>query len=396
MKYILFIIDGIADYPVPELGERTPLEVADCPLISRLAKGGKVGTALTIPSDKPAGTDTAMLSLFRHDMSQPWGRGALEACGAGIPMDSDLEYMRSNIVSLDDRGCITSHNAYDVTGAEADSLMSALLADPGSACLLRGVGAALLRGEGFRQYMSVSGGDFTGLPEPHNMIGGPLPFPDGAWGEVLRAIRAALDDHPVNIARSEKGIPAANALWPWGRGKLPVLPSFESLYGMDGVCVSAVPLARGVATLAGLRAPLVEGATGGLDTNWRAKTDAVLDAPEEFALLHLEACDECAHAGDVRGKVEGLLIAERMTERMTSTLNARGEDFRLMFLSDHYTPLSTRGHSAEPVPFALYDSRDQAGGDLPYTESAANSSGLTTEGSQLIAMLTGRGPLPVV
>ena len=396
MKYILFIIDGIADYPVPELGGRTPLEVADCPLITRLAKQGRVGAALTIPPDKPAGTDTAMLSIFRHDMRLPWGRGALEACGAGIPMDGDLEYMRSNIVSLDDRGNITSHNAYDVTGAEAYSLMTALLGDDEIARLLGNVSASLLCGEGFRQYISVSGGEFTGLPEPHNMIGGHLPLPNGAWGEVLRAIHTKLDDHPVNAARRTRGIPAANALWPWGRGKLPNLPSFQSLYDMDGVCVSAVPLARGVAKLAGLRAPIIEGATGGLDTNWRAKTDAVLDAPERFALLHLEACDECAHAGDVSGKVEGLLIAERMTEYLVSSLGDRGEDFRLMFLSDHYTPLSTRGHSAERVPFALYDSRETTGDGLPFTESAANDSGFSTEGSQLIALLTGRGPLPAV
>jgi len=406
MKYVLIIGDGIADEPVEQLGGKTPLETLDCPYINTLA-GGRLGTCQTVPAGVAPGSDTAILSIFGYDPRTCYtGRSALEAAGMGVMLRPGETSLRVNLCALEgdsfDTARILSHNGGSIEGEEAVTLMEDLIADPRFASLAAAIGFSIHVTPTFRHTGVIDAAHepdrakmrFT---EPHNILGSDVAgyMPAGELGEELTALMRVsfeiLRDHPVNAARKAEGKLPANCIWPWGPGSAMTLESFESLYQKKGSAVSAVPLVWGIAGLCGVDTPRVEGATAELDTNYEGKVEAVLEALEggaDFCCVHVEAPDECAHAGDVEGKLEAI---RRLDGRVVAPLLARlggiDPDFRILLLSDHPTLLSTRGHDGNPVPFAIYDSRNP-GEPRKFDEAHARQTGdFLPEGPMLLRTL---------
>ena len=393
MKYVLIIGDGIADEPVAQLGGKTPLEVVDCEYINKLA-GGRLGTCQTVPAGVAPGSDTAILSIFGYDPRTCYtGRSALEAAGMGVMIRPGETSLRVNLCALEgdtfDAARILSHNGGSIEGEEAVTLMEDLIADPRFASLAAAIGFSIHVTPTFRHTGVIDAAHepdrakmrFT---EPHNILGSDVAgyMPAGELGAELTALMRVsfeiLRDHPINAARKAAGKLPANCIWPWGPGSAMTLDSFESLYHKKGSAVSAVPLVWGIAGLCGVDTPRVEGANAELDTNYEGKVEAVLEALKagaDFCCVHVEAPDECAHAGDVEGKLEAI---RRLDQRVAAPLLARLGDidpeYRILILSDHPTLLSTRGHDGNPVPFAIYDSREP-GTPRKFDEAHARAAG---------------------
>ena len=376
MKYVLVIGDGIADEPVEALGGKTPLETVECRYINQLA-GGRLGTCQTVPAGVLPGSDTAILAIFGYDPRTCYtGRSALEAAGMGVILRPGETSLRVNLCAIEgdtfETARILSHNGGSIEGEEAVELMEDLISDPRFASLAAPIGFSIHVTPTFRHTGVIdaahepnrSGIHFT---EPHNILGQPLEghMPEGVMGEELTALMRisyeVLRDHPVNKRRIAEGKLPANCIWPWGPGSAMSLASFESLYHKKGSAVSAVPLVWGIAGLCGVDTPRVEGANAELDTNYEGKVEAVLKALKDgadFACVHVEAPDECAHGGDVEGKCEAI---RRLDTRVVGPLLDRlceiDPEYRILILSDHPTLLNTRGHDGKAVPFAIYDSR---------------------------------------
>lgn len=407
MKYVIIIGDGMADNPVESLGGKTPLERVEKPVIDGLSKNGELGSALTVPRGMPPGSDTAILSIFGYNPRTYFsGRSPLEAAGSGVALkDGDISY-RCNMVALRDEDVpfeervILSHNAGQIDGESALGLMAALKGDAAFSALCEKYGFEFHPSPSFRHIAVCSGGNIEGMETtpPHDIlsskIGGYLPRGCADAGAVLELMRAAhelLDAHPINERRREKGKLPANAIWLWAQGSAIVLPQFSQIHGKTGAVISAVPLVWGIARLAGLDVVKVEGVTGELDTNFEGKAEATLRALEEhdLAILHFEAPDECTHNGDLEGKLEAIRrLDSLLVGPVIEGLRARGEDFRVLILSDHKTLTSTRTHDGEPVPYILYDSREKTRSGRPYTEQNALQAGVFTEdGSKLMESL---------
>ena len=405
MKYVLVIGDGIADEPVAQLGGKTPLATLTLPQIDRLA-GGRLGLCQTVPAGVPAGSDTAILSIFGYDPRTCYtGRSALEAAGMGVMLQAGETSLRVNLCALEgdtfEAARILSHNGGSIEGEEAVELMQDLVHDPRFASLSAAFGFTVHITPTFRHIGVIDAAHQpqgeTRFAEPHNHLGeaiAPL-LPEGAMGPAITALMRAsyevLRDHPVNRARIAAGKLPANCIWPWGPGSAMALDSFEQKYHKRGSAVSAVPLVWGIAGLCGVDTPRVPGATAELETNYEGKVQAVLDAlagGADFCCIHIEAPDECAHAGDVEGKCEAI---RRLDSRVVGPLLERlGEvdpDFRILILSDHPTLLSTRGHDGHAVPFAIYDSRTP-GTPVKFDEAHARATGdHLAEGPMLLRAL---------
>lgn len=398
MKYVLVIGDGIADEPVEQLGGVTPLTYVDCPHKNILA-GSQIGVARTVPVGVVPGSDTAILSIFGFDPRTCFtGRSALEAAGSGVTVKPGEVSLRVNLCALEgddfDTTRILSHNGGNIHGQEALQLMNDLLADEGFKRAAEVIDMHIAVSDTFRhigilgvghQPPSMQAFLFT---EPHNVLGDEvLPhLPKGYLGEeisaLMRASFAALRDHPVNKARIARGLLPANCVWPWGPGAAMELAPFEEKFGRTAAVVSAVPLVWGIAGLAGIDAPRVPDATGEIDTNYEGKVEAALDAlrqGKDFVAIHVEAPDECAHAGDIEGKCEAIArLDARVIAPLLKKLPEIDSDFRMLYMSDHPTLLATRGHDANPVPFAIYDSR-RPGTPLKFDEIHARASGLNLD-----------------
>ncbi|MGN0997613.1 MAG: 2,3-bisphosphoglycerate-independent phosphoglycerate mutase [Candidatus Ventricola sp.] len=406
MKYVLVIGDGIADQPLEQLGGRTPLAAVSCPQIDRLA-GGRLGMCQTVPAGVAAGSDTAILSIFGYDPRTCYtGRSALEAAGMGVLLAPGETSLRVNLCAIEgedfDSARILSHNGGGIEGQDAVTLMEDLIADPRFASLAAAIGFTIHVTPTFRHTGVIDAAHepdraamrFT---EPHNILGAPLSghLPEGALGAELTALMRAsfevLRDHPVNRARRAAGLLAANCIWPWGPGSAMALEPFDSLYHKRGSAVSAVPLVWGIAGLCGVDTPRVLGATAELDTDYEGKVDAVLAAlagGADFCCVHVEAPDECAHAGDVEGKLEAIRrLDSRVVGPLLSRLGDVDPDYRVLILSDHPTLLSTRGHDGAAVPFAIYDSRCP-GTPRKFDEAHARATGdFLAEGPMLLRAL---------
>ena len=385
MKYVLVIGDGMADTKLPQLANHTPMEVLALNSFDRVA-GCFLGRALTVPHGMPAGSDTAILSIFGYAPQTYYtGRSVLEAAGMDVILPEGGISFRVNLcaVTEDENGTpiIRSHNGGSIHGQEATTLMNDLIANPRFAALMEQAGLSITVTDTFRHIgVMISDAkelDAVKLTEPHNVLEQPilthLPHmvretQDAAARKMCRDIHALmltsyeiLKDHPVNQNRIANGQLPANMIWPWGAATAVRLPSFEEKFGHHGSVISAVPLVWGIANLAGLKTPKVEGATGDLDTNYEGKAAAALEALEngdDFVAVHVEAPDEMAHAGDLAAKLEAIQNVEyRVVMRLLNQLMGKGEDFRLMLISDHPTFLTTRTHSGLPVPYAIFDSR---------------------------------------
>ncbi len=406
MKYLLVIGDGMADNPVPRLGNKTPLQAASIPAIDRMAARGTVGSAVNCPSPLPAGSETAILSIFGCDPRNYFsGRSPMEAAAAGIRMLPGDAAFRCNLVAFEDGDMpleekrLLSHSAGSIDGPSALETMDALLGNPRFAKGLAEMRLEIHRFPAFRQLAVQHDSDLSGtrfIP-PHDHLGekaGPL-FPAGnrqaePFATLMRLAHEILDHHPVTEKRRAAGKLPANGIWLWAEGTAMELPSFRKQYGMDGAVVSAVPLCHGIGVLRGLEMVEVEGATGELDTNFSGKLEAVWEKLNQydFVCLHLEAPDECTHNGDLPGKLQAIeWLDSKLVSPLLERLEKAGLDHRVLLLSDHKTLTATRGHDPAPVPFLLYDSRRDSGSGSVYDEPAGEAGPFVESGWTLLDML---------
>jgi 2,3-bisphosphoglycerate-independent phosphoglycerate mutase len=383
MKYLILVPDGAADNQMDRLDGKTPLEVADMPVINELAQKSTIGLVRTIPEGIAPGSDAANLSVMGYDPSvYLTGRSPLEAASIGIEMsDTDVAF-RANLITLQGDGpyeelVILDHSAGDITTEEADQLIDAVneaFADENR---------RFYTGVSYRHCLIIHNGSTAyDLTPPHDQLGkkaGPyLPKGEGseALTEMMKKSHEILKNHPVNLKRIAEGKNPANSLWIWGQGKKPALSSFQEKYSITGAAISAVDLIKGIALCAGLESIDVPGSTGTLHTNFQGKAQAAIDAYErglDFVYLHLEAPDECSHQGDLEGKITSLeRIDKEVLKPILAYFRQSGEDFSILELPDHRTPIALRTHTAEPVPFVLYRSNDEkpANPENKFTEEA--------------------------
>jgi 2,3-bisphosphoglycerate-independent phosphoglycerate mutase len=406
MRYILLIADGCADRPVGALGGKTPLESLDLPGCAVLA-GGLIGLARTVPIGVKPGSDTAILTIFGNDVKASYtGRAALEAAGANVELKPGETAFRVNLCTIEpasdsdaDKSFIgsmmISHNGCGIEGSDALDLIGALTADAGFAGMMERIGFVIHPSPTFRQIGVLNGADETpfDLAEPHGILGLPIAehLPKGNRADDLAKLMVeshrVLRAHPINISRGSR---AANCIWPWAAGRAMSLPNFEQLHQHYGAVVTAVPLLKGIARMHGLFAPEVPGATGDINTNYEGKLNAMLENFREgadFAVLHVEAPDECSHAKDVEGKLESLRRFDRLiVQPMLNAMPTIDPEFRVLLLSDHLTLLENGAHDGAPVPFAIYDSR-KPGEPERFCEENARQGCFVADGSKLIELL---------
>ena len=407
MKYVLIIGDGMADNPVPALGDRTPLQVVRKDAIDRLARKGLVGSVVNCPEGLPPGSDTGILTIFGND---PWkcytGRSPLEAAATGIQLKpGDVGY-RCNMVSLEDGDMpfaekrILSHSGGSIEGEDSIELVEYLFAHPDFKALAEEAGMIVYPAPSFRHIAVQSQADITGIEliPPHDHLGeviGPI-LPSGCpnaavLSRLMEVSNQVLNDHPINQARRAEGKLPANGVWFWAEGTGVALDSFVEKYGHNGSVISAVPLCQGIARLGGLKVTEVEGATGELDTNYAGKVEAALkDLAEgcDFTAVHLEAPDECTHNGDTEGKLQAIeWLSSRIVAPLVEGMDKAGYDYHILIISDHKTLTSTRGHDGDPVPYLIYDSRRDSGGGMNYTEADGEKGPFMENGLDLMPAL---------
>ncbi|HOQ06886.1 MAG TPA: cofactor-independent phosphoglycerate mutase [Clostridiales bacterium] len=390
MKYVVVLGDGMADYRMPRLGQRTPLQYARKPNIDYLAANGEIGIVRTIPEGMSPGSDTANLSVMGYDPRKYYtGRSPLEAVSMGVKLsDNDLAF-RCNLVTLDIDGDYESAVMADYSADEIPTSEAAELIDE----LNRHLSCDQIRfhaGISYRHCMVWHGGTGTRrLTPPHDIlekrITQYLPAGDNSemFTDLMKKSYEILADHPVNRSRISRGLRPANSIWLWGEGKKPALPSFAEKYGMNGSVIAAVDLIKGIGICAGLVTIDVEGATGNINTNFRGKAEAALKelkSGKDFVYIHIEAPDECGHRFEVENKVRSIeLIDELVVGTLLEGL-AEYDDFSLMVLPDHPTPLSLRTHTADPVPYVIYRKRSsKPSGAAGYDEFEAQKTGIYIE-----------------
>ncbi len=400
MKYIVMLGDGMADYPVEELGNKTPLEAAVKPNMDYLAQHGAVGMVKTVPEGMPPGSDTANLSVMGYDPKIYYsGRSPLEAVSMGISLDADDVTFRCNLVTLSETenyedATMVDYSSDEISTAEAAELIRFLNEQ------FHTEGINLYPGISYRHCLVLkharTGTDCT---PPHDISLKPVKqhLPKGRYGSLLLDMMKRswelLREHPVNRARISKGLRPANSCWFWGEGTKPALSPFEDKFGIKGGVISAVDLIKGIGICAGLKSIDVAGATGNVNTNFAGKADAALALLHngcDFVYIHVEAPDECGHRHEIDNKVRSIERIDReILGRLLPALRAAGEDFSILLMPDHPTPLALRTHTAEPVPFVLYRSNRESQYDSQgYTERYAANTGLfVPQGSLMMEYL---------
>ncbi len=383
-KYIFLVGDGMADYPLHELGGKTPLQVAETPHIDLIASV-RIGLVRTIPVNMEPGSDVANLSLLGYDPRiYHTRRGPFEAASMGIKLKPDDVAFRMNLVTLERRSdqemIMVSHSSGDIPAQEAGKLVEDLKK------VIEGPGISVYQGVGYRHLLVWANGPEQALTiPPHDVLGqnmaaylnhtreNPVPA-------LIRRSWRVLTNHSVNLARRHDGLMEANSIWLWGQGKAPRLALFLDKYGITGAVISAVDLIKGIGIYAGLSPIYVEGATGYLNTNYLGKANAALRALKEldFVFLHVEAPDEAGHSGNYKEKIEAI---ENFDHKVVGpVLDGLREhpDYRVMVVSDHLTPIVKRTHTNEPTPFAWASKEEiENKPDGPrYSEVSAQESGL--------------------
>ena len=396
MKYIVILGDGMADTPFEGLGGKTPLEVAYKPNIDSLANRSICGMCKTVPDGIKPGSDVANLSVMGYSPLKYYsGRSPLEALSIGVNMADDDLAVRCNLVTLSDEEnyldkTMVDYSAGEISSEEAAELIKAVHYALGSQTFDFYSGVSyrhcLIRHHGER------GTEYT---PPHDISGRVIGdyLPRGLYGEEMLSLMVAsydiLKDHPVNLKRIAEGKNPANSIWLWGEGSKPSLPDFKGLRGLKGAMISAVDLLKGIAIASGMDVIEVEGATGTVKTNFSGKAEACVNAIRngyDYVYLHMEAPDECGHQGDTEGKVKSIeLIDEKVVGYILKELE--GEDLRILVCPDHPTPLATKTHSSEPIPFVIYDSTCIKDGAFAYTENECKKTGLLlNSGDELVEM----------
>ena len=388
MKYIVVLGDGMADEPIAEIGGRTPLMYAKTPVMDSLAQKSEVGLAHTIPEGMKPGSDTANLAVLGYDPTVYYtGRSPLEALSIGVPMkDTDIA-IRCNIVTVSDDSLpyeektIIDHSSGEISTEDAAVLLEAIKKEMDDEVYRYYVGTS------YRHLMIWDKGEVAELTPPHDVlgqvIGRHLPA-DDKLREMMKRSYDILNNHPINIERAAKGLNKANSIWFWGAGTKPVLDSFEGKYGKKGAMISAVDLLKGIAVGAQMVNIEVDGADGTLATNWEGKADAavkaVLEDGFDFVYIHMEAPDEMGHQGSLERKIKAIEYLDgRVLSRVVEKMGQSGEDYRMLIMPDHPTPISCRTHTSDPVPYMLYDSRLENGSGGLYNEESARAGGIEVE-----------------
>lgn len=394
MKYIIVLSDGMAGRPLEELSGKTTLEAADTPNFDRLAEKAEIGLASMVPEGMAPGSDTANLSVMGYDPKIYYtGRSPLEALSIGVDMVADDVSFRCNLVTLTEDGGayeeqkIIDHSSSEISTEDSTVLLEALKEG------LKREGYEFYAGTSYRHLLIWKHGEVLELTAPHDIltktVGEYLPK-DPVLLDMMKKSYEILKDHPINVERKKQGLNPANSAWFWGAGTRPALASFEEKTGKKGVMISAVDLLKGIAVGADMDRIIVEGANGGLHTNYEGKADAAIHALLEdgydFAYVHVEAPDEMGHMGSMTDKITAIENVDgRVVARITEAMDQSGEDYRLMILPDHPTPICVRTHTSEPIPYLIYDSRKAIDGIHTYNEKeAAKSTRIWKDGYRLI------------
>lgn len=387
----------MADRPIPELDGKTPLEYANAPMMEELAKQSEVGLVSTIPEGMSPGSDTANMSVCGYDPKIYYtGRSPLEALSIGVAMKDTDVAIRTNVVTVSDddlpyeEKTIIDHSSSEIDTEDAAILMEAVQKELGNEMFSYYVGTS------YRHLLIWDKGSVVELTPPHDILGrtiGEYLPKESLLFEMQKKSYEILNNHPINIARAEKGLNKANSIWFWGAGTKPILTSFEEKTGKKGAMISAVDLLKGIAVGAGMDNKVVEGANGQLHTNYEGKAQAAVDALTkegyDFAYIHVEAPDEMGHQGSVERKVQAIeYLDERIIRYVKEAMDASGEDYRMLILPDHPTPIEVRTHTSEPVPYLLYDSTENMDNHWSYTEKCAKAGGIyRAKGHELIDYL---------
>lgn len=397
MKYIVVLGDGMADEPIAELGDKTPLEAASTPMLDELSKKSEVGLVHTIPEGMKPGSDTANLAVLGYNPRKYYtGRSPLEALSIGVDMkDTDIA-IRANIVTVSDddlpyeEKTIIDHSSSEISTEDAAVLLDAVKAE------LQNDIYQFYLGTSYRHLLIWQNGSVVELTPPHDVLGqtiGQYLPEDKALREMMKKSYDILANHPINIERKKQGLNPANSLWFWGAGTKPALSSFEEKNKLKGAMISAVDLLKGIAVGAGMKVIEVEGADGTLHTNYEGKADAavktLIEDGSDFVYIHVEAPDEMGHQGSKERKIQAIqFLDEKVIRRVKEKMDASGEAYRMLVLPDHPTPIRCRTHTSNPVPYLLYDSTTSVESDTDYNEKAGKESGIfIPEGFTLIDKL---------
>lgn len=397
MKYIVVLGDGMADRPIESLGNKTPLEYAKTPTMDKLASMGEIGMVHTVPDGMKPGSDTANLSVLGYNPRKYYsGRSPLEALSIGVPMkDTDIA-LRCNIVTLseeednyEDR-TIIDHSSSEISTEDAAVLLEAVRKELETDTYKFYVGTS------YRHLLIWDKGEVVDLVQPHDVLGQKIgdKLPENEdLRNMMKKSYDILVNHPINIERKKRGLNPANSCWFWGAGTKPSLSSFSEKTHLKGAMISAVDLLKGIAVGASMKVINVEGANGGLNTNYAGKAQAAVDVLTkdgyDFVYVHLEGPDEMGHQGSVEKKVKAIEnLDEKIINPIVAGLEAAGEDFRMVILPDHPTPISLRTHTGDSVPYLLYDSTDKQQHDWKYNEAEAEKTdNYIAEGHTLVDYL---------
>ncbi len=385
MKYVVVLGDGMADEPIEELGGKTPLEYADTPTMDSMSKQSEIGLIHTIPEGMSPGSDTANLSVLGYDPKKYYtGRSPLEALSIGVDMKDTDVALRCNIVtvSTDDlpyeEKTIIDHSSGEISTEDAAILLDAVKKELETDTYRFYVGTS------YRHLTIWDKGEVVSLTPPHDVLGQKI----GQYlpkDETLRRMQEKsydiLSNHPINVERMKKGQNPANSIWFWGAGTRPCVTSFEEQYHKKGAMISAVDLLKGIAIGAHMKVIEVEGANGGLDTNYEGKANAAIDVllneNYDMVYIHVEAPDEMGHQGSIEKKIKAIEnLDSRVIKVVKEALDKSGEDYRMLVMPDHPTPICVRTHTSSPVPYMLFDSTDVKNNTLDYNERCGRGSGL--------------------
>lgn len=397
MKYIIVLGDGMADEPIESLGGKTPLAYAKTAAMDALSKKGEIGLVHTIPDGMKPGSDTANLSVLGYDPKIFYsGRSPLEALSIGVPMKETDVALRCNIVTISDgdepfeEKTIIDHSSGEISTEDCAVLLNEVRRE------LENDTFRFYVGTSYRHCLIWDRGEVIDLVQPHDVLGqkiGPNLPKEANLRRMMERSYEILKDHPINIERKKQGLNPANCCWFWGAGTKPMVGNFQEKTRKKGAMISAVDLLKGIAVGAGMTVINVPGANGGLNTNYTGKKDAAVKALTEdgfdFVYIHVEAPDEMGHQGSVEKKVRAIEnIDELIVGPLVKELKEKGQDFRVLILPDHPTPIRLRTHTADAVPYLLYDSTKDGNHTWDYNEAEAKKSGNYVEkGHEIIRLL---------
>ena len=385
MKYLVLLCDGMADRPFEELGGKTPMQLAKKPNMDALAKVSELGMCKTVADGLKPGSDVANLSVMGYDPMECYtGRSPLEAASIGVDMKETDVMLRCNLVTLSDEEnycdkTMVDYCAGDISTEEAAEIIKSVDERFG------GGKFKFYPGVSYRHCLVVDGGttELGNMTPPHDIsgrvVGKYLSDSENA-AELIDMMKKSCDflkNHPVNIKRIAEGKRPASSIWLWGEGKKPQLENFYEKFGKKCGVVSAVDLIKGIGILSGMQLAEVEGATGYIDTNFKGKCEAAIKLFEENDLVyvHIEAPDECGHRGEAGNKVKSIELIDKLVLGPILE-HFKDEDIKILIMPDHPTPLAIKTHSADPVPYLLYDSGEAKQGAESFTEQTAAASGI--------------------